>query len=291
MNRKFFTKLVITLFFGISSNLLADNSRPDLWKVEKNGHTSYLFGSIHLGSEDMYPLSKVVNDAYNVSQYLVVEVDVKPEDEAKMVPLVRKYGLDRATPIEKRLSPRTLETYRANCKDKLLACETFAPFKAWLLSVQLTMMRMKKLGYDGELGIDKHFLSRAHKTNKNIISLESAESQFVMLSSFNQQQQELMLIQSMQAEEQEFIALFDAWKSGDDKSMIKMFLKDIEKPGANAMYKKIFDQRNIAMVDGIKRHIAAKKTLFVVVGAGHMVGEMGIINLLENDGFKLSQIQ
>ena len=288
-------KLLISLF-GIATTLTssfvsADNGKPDLWKVEKDGKSSYLFGSIHLGSQDMYPLSKAVKDAYTNSDNLVVEIDLKPGDEAKMQPLVQELGLNMTAPLESRLSPKTLAIYKQACTQKSLPCEQFAPFEAWLLSLQLSVMKIQQLGYKEELGIDKHFLSMAHKSNKKVISLETADAQLRMLGGFNQKQQELMLVQSLEATNEEVNQLFKAWKVGDDEALVKMFKKDIEKAEAKVIYKTMITDRNHAMAKGIKQELIAGKSLFVVVGAGHIVGETGLVNLLKKDGYKLSQLQ
>jgi len=291
MNLSSLKSIILCTFLLLTSNLQADNGKPDLWKVEKSGNVSYLFGSIHLGLPDMYPLSQAVNNAYATSDHLVVEIDVKPEDEMKLLPLIQKYGLNPSVPLEKRLSEETLLIYKDFCTKKALPCEQFAPLRSWLLSLQLSIMKMQQLGYKEDLGIDKHFLEKAHKANKKVISLETADSQIKMLSSFSQTQQELMLIQSLQATEEDFAGLFDAWKSGNDIDMMAMFHKDMEKTGAKEMYKVILDDRNVNMVKKIVQNIDEKKSLFVVVGAGHIVGEKGIVSLLKKEGFKLTQIQ
>lgn len=291
MSLPLFRCLIITILWLTTNHLLADNGRPDLWQVEKNGNTSYLFGSIHLGSPDMYPLSDVVYKAYENSNHLMVEIDLKPEDEAKMLPLVQKYAFNPTVPLEKRLSPEGLALYKQACTKKALPCQQFSSYQAWFLSVQLSLMSMQKLGYQDELGIDKHFLAKAHQTNRNVISLETAESQFKLLGGFDQQQQESMLMQSLQMKKEDFVGLFDAWKSGNDDAMLTMFQADFEQPGAMAMYKAIFDDRNMNMTKQISENIKINKSLFVVVGAGHIIGENGIVELLKKEGFKLVQIQ
>jgi len=287
----FVKAFVLTILLLFVTNLQADNGKPDLWKVEKNGNTSYLFGSIHLGSPDMYPLSEEVSKAYASSDHLVVEIDLKPADQMKLVPLIQKHGLNPGVPIENRLSEKTLAIYKETCSKDSLPCEQFAPLKAWLLSLQLSVMKMQQLGFKEDLGIDKYFIDKAHKENKTVINLETADFQIKMLSSFSQAQQELMLIQSLQASKEDFIGLFDAWKSGNDDDMMKMFRKDFDKVGAKEMYQVILDDRNIGMVEKIAKNIQQKKSLFVVVGAGHIVGDKGIVNLLKKQGFKLTQIQ
>jgi len=280
---------IITL--SISSSPSADNGKPDLWKVEKNRVTSYLFGSIHIGSEDMYPLSSAVTSAYKDASYLAVEIDLKPGSEMRMLPLVQKHGLDMTTPLEQRLSPEGLAIFRKTCKERALACAQFAPFRGWLLSAQLTVLQMQKLGYKEELGIDKYFLNMAHKANKPVISLESAQMQIELMGTFDQQTQELMLVQSLQATTQEIEGLFTAWKTGDDKAMLDMFMQGASDPKIKAMYLKLFDERNFKMVDKIDKNVSANKSLFVVVGAGHIIGRNGLLDLLTKAGFKVTQVE
>ena len=285
-------KIAVIIFtLPIACFLNADNGKPDLWKIEQNGVTSYLFGSIHIGTESMYPLSSAVSNAYSSADYLVVEIDLKPGDEVKMMPLVQKYGLDMSTPIEQRLSSKGLAIYQKACKQRALPCAQFALFRGWLLSTQLTLLQMQKLGYKEELGIDKHFLNLAHKSNKPVISLESAQLQFELMGGLDQETQEMMLIQSLQATRQDIEALFTAWKTGDDEAMLKMFMQGAENPKIKAMYLKLFDERNFKMVKKIANNVSANKSQFIVVGAGHIIGKNGLVNLLIKNGFKATQLQ
>ena len=272
-------------------NVKADNGKPDLWKIENKGQTSYLFGSIHLGSSDMYPLSEIVEKAYQSSNHLIVEIDLNTVDQSTLMPYIQKFGVNTQSTLESRLTPETLTIYKEACVKKSLSCSQFAPFEAWLLSVQLSVMTFKQLGYKEALGIDKHFLDLAHKSNKNIISLETALAQLKMLSGFDQQQQELMLVQSLQASESEASELFKAWKTGDDISLINMFNKDIEQPGAKGIYQSMFTDRNQLMADKVDKYLSENKSLFVVVGAGHVVGETGLVISLRNRGYTVTQIQ
>ena len=291
MSRLFFKSLALVITLLSISNLLADNGKPDLWKVEKAGNISYLFGSIHLGSNAMYPLSTTVNDAYLSTDNLVVEIDIKPEDEASLMSMIQKYGIDMSLPLEQRLSPETLSLFKKKCREKNLPCEQFAAYKVWLVSLQLAVMQIQQLGYKEELGIDKHFLSLAHKSNKHVISLETAESQVEIFIKFDQQQQELMLVQTLETTNDSIYDLFNSWKSGDDKTMLTLLTKYNDKPGAMEMYKVLLDDRNVKMAAQLAKNINANKSLFVVVGAGHIIGKNGIVELLKKDGFTLTQIQ
>jgi len=282
--------LIIAFIFSVTT-FLADNGKPDLWSVEKNGKLSYLFGSIHLGLEDMYPLTDKVLNAYKSSDALTVEFDFKPEDQKKMLPLITRYGVDRTSPLEQRLSPKTLAIYQKACKEQQLPCHQFVPLKPWLASLQIAIMNVKKLGYKAELGIDQYFMTMAHNTDKPVYSLESMDSQIQMLVGMNQEEQEMMLVQTLEETGDFLKELLDSWKTGDDKTMTKLLMIESDDPIVIRMHKAIFDDRNVLMAKGIMERIVNGKTLFVVVGAGHMVGDNGIVEILKRNGYHVESVQ
>ncbi len=293
MIRNFKSVVLLSTFIALflPSTFLADNGKPDLWRVEHNGNMSYLFGSIHLGSDDLYPMTEEVTKAYHSSDHLTVEFDLKDADQPKMMSLIQKHGLDITTPLEKRLSPKTLAVYQQACEVRKWPCQQFAPLKPWFVSLQLTIMQMQQLGYKADLGIDKHFLSMAHHSNKSVLSLESMESQIDMLAGLTQEQQELMLVQTIEETGDFLSELIQAWKEGDDGALVKMLENDSDDAASIAMHNAIFGDRNITMAEGITKHLLNGKTLFVVVGAGHIVGDDGIVELLRAGGFKVTQLQ
>jgi len=87
----------------------------------------------------------------------------------------------------------------------------------------------------------------------------------------------------------EMVAL---WKSGDAKGLDK-FLQDQmgEDPGMEEFYRALLDDRNVGMVDKIDEWLKADTDIYVVVGAGHFSGKMGIISLLEDKGYKVEQMR
>jgi uncharacterized protein YbaP (TraB family) len=54
-------------------------------------------------------------------------------------------------------------------------------------------------------------------------------------------------------------------------------------------YRKLLDDRNVVMADKIDAWLGEDTDVFVVVGAGHFAGEMGILHLLEQKGWKVEQ--
>ena len=56
-------------------------------------------------------------------------------------------------------------------------------------------------------------------------------------------------------------------------------------------YYKLLDDRNVAMADKIDEMLQGDTDVFVVVGAGHFAGEMGIVSLLGEKGYKVEQVR
>jgi uncharacterized protein YbaP (TraB family) len=60
---------------------------------------------------------------------------------------------------------------------------------------------------------------------------------------------------------------------------------------SSVVIEKVFDERNVKMVDRIEAFLKAKDQYFVVVGAGHLVGPKGIVKLLEAKGYQVEQVR
>jgi uncharacterized protein YbaP (TraB family) len=85
--------------------------------------------------------------------------------------------------------------------------------------------------------------------------------------------------------------MVDAWSNGDTQGMTKFLTENIGKfPELNEMYKKILDDRNERMVEKIISYLKTDRRYFIVVGAAHMVGEKGLVRLLQEKGIQVKQL-
>ena len=85
---------------------------------------------------------------------------------------------------------------------------------------------------------------------------------------------------------------FGLWKAGDVAGLDE-FLQDQlgEDPERVDFYRTLLDDRNVKMAEKIDAWLAADTDVFVVVGAGHFSGEMGIVSLLEGKGHTVVQMR
>lgn len=289
---------VLSVLMFLSLSLFAEEAggKTFLWHVTSDtGGEIYLLGSIHVMKKDAYPLPKEIQAAFDRSKFLVLEADESKLDPVKMQQMVMEKGMYPAGDgISKHISKELqAELAKQLVKNNMQAAQV-EQMKPWMLSVMLSMNAIMKLGYDPQMGIDKHYLKQANAMEKKVLELESAEFQLGLLSSFSDEIQEKMLKSSlldMEKAEADFNALIAAWHAGDTAKMDAELSKNmVKEPELKPVFDKLFYDRNVTMTDKIEGYLKTKDIHFVVAGAGHMVGEKGIVKLLQNKKYKVVQI-
>jgi uncharacterized protein YbaP (TraB family) len=278
------------------SNAIPDQTLPTssnglIWKVSSRRSTIYLLGSIHVGSSDMYPLPRHIEEAFRQSSVLVVEVDLNKIDRSKLEPLLMTKGMyPLHDSLWNHVSPETKTLVTRFCDENGLPSAAFARVKPWLATVMASMLPMQASGMTPELGIDQHFLNLAANTMR-VEQLETAEWQLRLLADIPESQQEQYLASTIKsaAVSQQVVNQFkSAWMTGDAGKLDTLVSGAWE--GASGLQNKIFGDRNPHMADVAEQCLKNNQRCFVVVGAGHLVGHEGVVRLLQARGFKVEQL-
>ena len=274
----------------------ASNDRAFFWEVKSTENKTssasvYLMGSIHFADKSFYPLRKVIEDKYDSSDFLVVELNsavIDPQRYKKIVSERGEYKGDDG--IENHITPETLTSLKKQLKLFKIPLSAVRKSKPGLLVTMLSMVQVIKMGYTPGLGIDQHFLNKDKE--KPIIELESLEQQLDLL--INMAEGDLLLRETLSSMEKsrEFInRLMLAWKAGDESAMTELLFVEAlrEYPSFEVVYDQLFYERNITMTDKIKQFLKKDASYFVIVGAGHLVGDKGIVRLLKNSGYSVTR--
>jgi uncharacterized protein YbaP (TraB family) len=288
--------LLAVAFLAAACGAVADEKPIFMWQVQSETATVSLVGSIHVGKPDFFPLAEPFETAFAAAPVLAVEVDMAdPANLQKSAMLVMQRGmLPGDTTLEDRLAPelwRRIEQYAADNNFPLAMYSKFTP---GIVAMLMVMEEYKRVGFDPELGIDKHFLDLAHEEGKEIRELETVEAQLDLFFSIDDELDDILVAEFLDQLE-EITALTDEmvalWKAGDVEGLDE-FLQDQvgEDPEMAAFYRTLLDDRNVKMADKIEQWLQEDSDVFVVVGAGHFAGEMGILSLLEEKGYTVSQL-
>ncbi len=270
----------------------AQGNKSFLWKTESRSATVYLLGSVHVGREDMYPLADVIEDAFDESSHLVVEADIEKLDPIAMLQEVMALGIYKG---EKQLldhiSNDTLIKLTKYLKKYNLPLAQVSNFKPWFLMMTLSALQIRELGYDETLGVDYYFIKKA-RDNKEILELEGVTQQLKIFD--DMPDQDLFLnasLDSFHELEEQMEPMIEAWKKGDTKIINNIMIEDMleDNPQQALFYEKVFFERNRDMTDKILKYLKTNNVYFVVVGAGHLVGDRSIVGLLRKQGFRVTQ--
>lgn len=259
------------------------DGRICLWSIQTDTAELYLLGSIHAVKADMYPLPKAFERAYRKADTLVVEVDLYDRQPSDRLLMQTKGNYAAGDTIENNLTPDTLILLQQYLAKEDISMASLRTMKPWLLSMTLAIRQITALGYDPALGIDIHFMQRARQ-KKRILQLETFAEQIGILADDPPQIQELMLKASLVGLDetaQMLQVMIDAWQRGDADEMVAITsMANEEYPALKNWMNKLINQRNLRMVEKIKGYLSTRGTFLVIVGALHMGGEQGIVNLL-----------
>jgi len=165
--------------------------------------------------------------------------------------------------------------------------------KPWFLALSFQAMELVRLGYSPQHGVDYHFLTKA-QGKKRILELESLEEQLSLLSGFSDREQEhflLYTLETLSSMDRQVENMIRAWTSGDAQAMESALADAVPPdPSLAPMVQKLFDERNVRMMSKIEGYLNSIETCFVIVGAGHLVGKKGIVELLKSKGYAVQQL-
>jgi uncharacterized protein YbaP (TraB family) len=269
------------------------NQKSLLWKVQSGNSTVYLLGSIHFLKEDVYPLSRTIEEAYESSEKLVVEANINEIGKLDLKMLADTAFYKNDDHIEKHVSPETYRLIKKESKTLGMPAELIRIQKPWLLALSFQAMELVRLGYGPQHGVDYHFLTRA-QGKKKILELESLDEQLSLLSGFSDNEQEQFLLytlKTLSSMDSQVESMVRAWTSGDAQAM-ESIMSDAALQDASIapIFRKLFDQRNLKMISTIEGYLNSNGSYFVIVGAGHLVGTRGIVEMLKSKGYVVEQL-
>jgi len=283
-------KLLAGLCLCLSS--FCSLAETSIWKVSKNGQELYLGGTIHLLRESDYPLPQEFQQAYQQAQTLVFETDSEllqqPQQQQQFIRLMT---LKEGQTLAQLLSPKTYLALKQAVTSRGLPWQAMQRFSPVAISIQLTVMEMKRLGMTAA-GVDDHFFSRARADNKNIITFETPLQQmgFIRELAYGQEDQfvrySLQDLVNIPAQMQQ---LTSAWRSGNRRALAATGVDEWRDKFPD-VYQKLLVQRNNRWLPKIEAMLQTRERELILVGALHLVGEHGLLQQLQQRGYRITQL-
>ena len=287
--KRFTIPAIFTAIFCVV--LLASPSasaEPSLWVVKGPHATGYLFGSAHVLKKDVPWRTPKIDAALNQSGSLWLEI-TNVDDPQSLQPLVMQLGIDQAHPLSTKLSKEELakldkEATAAGIPNGEASLETLKP---WLVAIMLSVAPMVKAGYDPNSGVENVLKPEFVKANKPVNGFETAEQQIHYFADMPENQQMDYLIQEIDdfdSEAGKFDKIVSSWYAGDDDSIDKMLSSEL-KARQPDLYQVLIVKRNQAFAAQISKLLKGDGSVFVAIGAGHLVGSDGVNAMLTKMGY------
>jgi len=283
--------LILCLSFGIVTESNASTLGDALfWRIKSENATVYLFGSIHLASDDIYPFPLEIEDAFDESDYLVVEVDITTINQTEIVQLIQQHGrLTGDRTLRDVIPDSTYEAVAQEFQQHGLHIRQYERMQPWVVAITLSQLQLVKFGYVPDYGVDLYFLSDA-RNKKEILELESGTEQLRIFSDLSLELQILLLedfLYDLTMPRERINDLFDAYKRFDAARIKDFVFESVDAhPELKPLYEKLLDERNRKMAAKIDSYLRGRGTYFVVVGAAHLFGETGLPYLLWRKGYE-----
>lgn len=285
-------------------------STPVLYKVTSSkGKNIWLFGSIHVGTEELYPLPEYVQNAFDNAEALAVEFDlIEYSDdvyaqwqaqEMMRLPDDTTTTADYIDPTLYHYASAILKAYGVD----ITQLDHYYPiFWSQLIDSIISGMTLPDIGAESDLGVDMTLLTLAKERDMQIVEIESAYRQSKMLADFSISLQESLLASSVY----EYLNgptadstqdMLDMWAAGDVNVLNEYLTVDYdnsmsaEQKRIQAEYQqKMIVERNNDMTAYAIQALEAEHEVFICVGLAHVLGDTGLAVQLNEYGYTVQQV-
>ena len=280
---------------------LSDSSSPLMWKVtDADGHTLYLFGTIHVGDERNEAVLFRVSQVLDYCDALAVEFDTLAyeQDTQRAMNDMAQYVLTDGSSITDYMPEELYQRASELLQAVGLYPTLFSRYNLAMWSQLIdSAMLMQYTTLDTEKGMDSLLIQHAYDCAIPVLDVESSEFQMNLLNSFDNELYLLLIESSLDSADSygaDLSSMYELWLSGDREAFWALLAGEEEEESADyteeqlalieVYNRKLLDERNLGMRDRALEYLADGKTVFFAGGAAHMANEAGLVQLLSDAG-------
>jgi uncharacterized protein YbaP (TraB family) len=283
--------------FWLAVPAVSAAERGALFRVGLDGHTMYLFGTLHVGLPDFYPLEPRIAGALASASTLALEID-PAQPQAERARALRSHGmLDAASRGYEGMDPG-----RRALLDKLVRQGGLDPaaartFKPVLLATMLALAEYTGQGYRSELSSEAYLARVARAHGIRLLELESLDQQLSLLDRLAEAQRwrfldEMMGAIASGAQRIDARVMVRAWSSADRQALDAIAARceaDASVSGA-FVTRVLLKERNVRMAGRLRQLLRQEKQTVAAIGVLHLLGEKSVPALLQASGASVERI-
>ncbi|ADE11478.1 TraB/GumN family protein [Sideroxydans lithotrophicus] len=263
-----------------------------LWRISKDGHTSFLYGTIHVAKFDwMFPGPSVMQ-ALRASDTVALELDMMDADIQRRIRegMSALHSSALPEPLVKRLQ-----------RQAELVCvpyDTLTTLTPEFQITTLTLMAGRWEGLFSSYAIDGVLAGIGHGARKLVVSLETPEAQLQVLQMQSPQETVAFVEDGLKELEaggtqKTFSHIARVWAGSDyaDLSRYDEWCDCLNTSSEREEMKRLLDERNPNLAAGIDTLHMSGKRVFAAVGSLHMFGPLGLPALMEKRGYRVERVE
>jgi len=265
-----------------------------LWEVRSMTNRLWLYGTIHAGKAEWFPLPDAVEGALAEAQVLVVEADVT--DVEAMAKTAGSLSYEPPDELSRHVPPADYARFKAQLEKHGIPEQAVKRLKPFPAASLLLFSEWARQGFQPAYGIDSYLIRKAKAAGKPVVELEGVEAQARLIDSLTEEEQRAAFAGTLAALEdgltgEQIDGMVKAWQSGDAFLMLEVSRRYNEKiPGAGELEEKFVWSRHDAMVKKVEEWLnKSDRRHFVAVGSLHLTGPRGLVELLRKKGYLVRQ--
>jgi uncharacterized protein YbaP (TraB family) len=259
-----------------------------LWRLERDGRVSWLYGTVHIGRPHWAEPGPRLRAALDAADALALEVD--PADPALLAAMQQ---LPAAAPLAPALQLRLQQALVRACLPPAL----LSALHPVLQLATLTVVEGRWLGLDAAYASETLLAAQARRRGLPVVALETAQDQMAALLPAPDAplgaplERGLAQLESGAARTQ-MQRLVQAWEQGDLATLERYpdWCDCVHGEDDRAAMQQLNDARNPPLADGISARHAAGQRVLAAVGALHMTGPQALPRLLADRGFRVQAV-
>ncbi|MFN3630905.1 MAG: TraB/GumN family protein [Casimicrobiaceae bacterium] len=286
--------LVSAFVAGLPIAAWAQLADPFLWELTKPGSntTVTLFGSLHVGRSDFYPLPEAVQKRFDAAKVLAVEADILLPSTQQICDRLARTDV----PLDRQLPAEEFAALQAYLRASNLPPRVVEGKKLWLVNLVLTAVELAQLGMDFNRGVDITLLNAARNTGKRIVEVEGAARQCGSLAQASDAEaiaafNRFMATIRENRMEKRLTALLDLYRAGDGPRLLEVIDDEFgTTPLGRRARARLFEERHPHMADAIAEYFTKPEPHFVVIGVGHLLGSSSLLDALAKKGITAKRV-
>jgi uncharacterized protein len=262
------------------------NNKSLLWKVSGNGlqKPTYLFGTLHVICPDDYVWTPAMQKALDASDKVAFEMDI--DDPSLQSKMASGMMLKNGKTLKDFYTDEEYKKLTAVATANNIPIQMMQSFKPFAL---VSFLYLKAVACSLPDSYEGNITKLAQADDKEILGLESVEEQMKVVDGMNSDsiaKSILHIAEDINAFKADFNQMLSVYKKQDLPALYKLILESPDyKDDLNAL---LFDRNKkwVPIIAGMAR----KQPTFIAVGAGHLWGERGVIELLKQQGYKVEPV-